>query len=191
MDLERFCVKFFPRTESIKDETIFIPIFHDWIRLKALNGVLIDVADYRHVPDGPGVMLISHEINYSMDHIDGQFGLTAQRKLGLETHHKDRILGLVRAAAAFGSLLEKDSRVGGKITWEGGSFYYMTNDRLHAPNTDESFAAIKSDLEQAAAELYPDQSITVTRVDTDPRARLTAEVRVETSVDISMLAAAT
>ena len=29
--------------------------------------MLIDVADYRHVPAGPGVLLIGHEANYSLD----------------------------------------------------------------------------------------------------------------------------
>ncbi len=190
MDVERFCIKFFPRGDvKIEDEAIFIPIFHEWIRLKSLKGTLLDVADYRHVPDGPGVMLVTHEINYAMDHTDGQFGLYAQRKLGPEPTHKDRILSLVRATATFGALLERDPRIAGHFVLEGGTFHYMANDRLQLPNTDEAFMVIQADLEAAAADLFPGQSVAITRLANDPRSRLTAVLQVEGQVDINTLAA--
>ena len=100
------------------------------------------------------MMLITHEVNYAMDHGNGQFGLYAQRKLGAEPTQKERILGLVRSTATFGALLEADQRVNGKLSLEGGKFYYMSNDRLQAPNTPAAFEALKPDLEAAAAELY-------------------------------------
>ncbi|HEY9670174.1 MAG TPA: hypothetical protein V6D11_01845 [Waterburya sp.] len=190
MDLERFCIKFLARPQTNIDEVALIEIFHEWIRLQKLKGTLIDVADYRHVPNGPGIMLITHEVNYAMDHGDGQFGLYAQRKLGEGETHKDRILGLARATATFGALLESDQRVAGKLSLEGGQFLYMANDRLRAPNTEETFAALKSDLEAAAAELYPEQPVSITRVENDPRDRLTAVVKVENSLDIASLAQA-
>ena len=52
MNIERFCVKFFARPETNLDDAVFIEIFHEWIRLKTLPGILLDVADYRHVPFG-------------------------------------------------------------------------------------------------------------------------------------------
>lgn len=41
-------------------------LFHDWIRVGALDDILVDVADYRHVTRGPGVILIGHECNYQV-----------------------------------------------------------------------------------------------------------------------------
>ncbi|HBB32577.1 MAG TPA: hypothetical protein DDZ80_07055 [Cyanobacteria bacterium UBA8803] len=190
MDLERFCLKFLVRPETTIDETTFIEVFHEWIRLRTLKGTLIDVADYRHVPNGPGVMLITHEINYAMDRGNGELGLYAQRKLGQGETHKERVLELAKATATFGALLESDSRVAGKLRLEGGKFYYMANDRLRAPNTEEAFATLKPDLEAAAAELYPGQNVSITRLDNDARDRLTAVVQVEKSIDISALAQA-
>ena len=188
MNLERFCVKFFATPDTqVDDEAIFIDIFQDWIRLHKLEGVLIDVADYSHVPDGPGVMLISHETNYALDHGDGQFGLYAQRKISEEDTQKERILGLIKSTAAFSQLLEQDQRVDVKLA--GNKFLYISNDRLHGPNTDEGFNAVKSDLEAIAAQLYPGQSVTVTRVENEPSARLTAVVEAQTSVRLSALAA--
>ncbi len=186
MDLERFCIKFFARPKTKLNEVLLIEIFHEWIRLHKLKGTLIDVADYRHVPNGPGIMLITHEINYAMDHGNG-LGLYAQRKLGQEESHKDRIVSLVRSAASFGTLLEQDSRMGGQLTLEGGQFHYMTNDRLHAPNSNEGFDTLKSDLEAAATELYPEQHVSVSRLENDPRDRLTAVIKTGQSMNISAL----
>ena len=188
MALERFCVKFLTRPETNIDETTFIEVFHEWIRLRKLKGTLIDVADYRHVPNGPGMMLITHEINYGMDRSSGQFGLLAQRKLGYETTQKERILGLVRSIAAFGALLESDRKVAGKLSLDGSKFFYIANDRLNAPNTEEAFTALKPDLEAAAAELYPSQTVSVSRLENDLRARLTLIVQVEQPVEIAALA---
>ena len=188
MNLERFCVKFLARPEPTINEDGFIEIFQEWIRDHKLPGTLIDIADYRHVPEGPGMMLITHEVNYAMDHAFGQFGLYAQRKLSSEPTHKERIVGLVKSTATFGALLEADQRVAGKLSLEGGSFYYMSNDRLNAPNTEAAFDALKPDLEAAAAELYPGQTASITRMENDPRNRLTAVVTVQQPVDIGTLA---
>jgi hypothetical protein len=187
MDVERFCLKFFAHADGV-DEASFIPIFHDWIRLKSLPGTLIDVADYRHVPDGPGIMLISHEVNYAMEHGDGQFGLSAQRKLGKAGTHQERIVELARRLARFGALLEADSRLGGALALEGGHFVYRANDRLRVPNTEAAFVAIEPALATAAAELYGDQPVTITRLENDPRERLTVVVQTGAPVALSSLA---
>lgn len=186
MDIQRFCLKFYARPGATIDEAIFIEVFHDWIRRRKLAGVLIDVADYRHVPDGPGVMLITHEINFSMDRTDGRFGLLAQRKLGQGDDHAIRIVELVRSTAAFGALLEKDRRIRGQLSLEGGLFHYMSNDRLLAPNNEESFAKIQPDLAATAAIIYPGQNVSISRWQNDLRDRLTAVVEAG-SVDLKTL----
>lgn len=43
-----------------------VATFHDWIRTHALDEVLVDVADYSHVPGGPGVVLIGNDYTYSV-----------------------------------------------------------------------------------------------------------------------------
>jgi hypothetical protein len=168
------------------DDAVFIDIFHEWIRLKKLGGILLDVADYRHVPEGPGVMLITHEINFAMDYSGGRLGLFAQRKLGQGTTPQARILELVRATVALGARLETDPRLAGKLRLEGGSFEFMSNDRLLAPNTKEAYTALWPDVEAAAAVIYPGRTVLLSRVENDPRDRLT--IRVEAgSVDMSEL----
>lgn len=41
-------------------------VFHEWIRNDSLQDILVDVADYRHVSRGPGVVLVGHECNYQV-----------------------------------------------------------------------------------------------------------------------------
>ena len=43
---------------------------------RAADHMLIDVADYGHVPQGPGVVLVAHEANIYLDRLDGRTGLT-------------------------------------------------------------------------------------------------------------------
>src|SRR5258708_30948979 len=62
------------------DQGEAIAVFHRWIQDRACPEMLIDVADYRHVPNGPGVMLIGHEANYSLDNTKGRLGLLYSRK---------------------------------------------------------------------------------------------------------------
>jgi hypothetical protein len=185
MNLERFCIKFF--AQSNLDDAVFIGIFHEWIRLKKLAGILLDVADYRHVPEGPGIMLITHEINYAMDYTDGQFGLFAQRKLGPGDNHLARLLELIRATATFGALLESDQRINGNLKLEAGKFHYMANDRLIVPNSDDGFAIVQPELETVSAQLYPGQTVSVSRLENDSRGRLTAVIDSGGSVGISDL----
>src|SRR5882762_10312759 len=73
-------VKIFAREPAPVDLGDAIAVFHRWIQERACPELLIDVADYRHVPNGPGVMLIGHEANYSLDTTKGRLGLLYYRK---------------------------------------------------------------------------------------------------------------
>ena len=61
-----------------------IPVFHRWIQQQALPGLLLDVADYRHVPEGPGVVLVAHEAIYGLDQGGGRLGLLYNRRTRLD-----------------------------------------------------------------------------------------------------------
>src|SRR6266513_3157575 len=79
-DLHRVCVKLYAPEPDDGVDTILVPVFHEWIRDRALDLVLVDVADYTHAPDSPGVVLVSHEASFALDRSDGRFGLLAQRR---------------------------------------------------------------------------------------------------------------
>ena len=65
MESSKFSVKFFVQDPStIGEITDLVPLFHSWIQTHALaDHLLIDVADYAHVHNGPGIVLVSEEAN--------------------------------------------------------------------------------------------------------------------------------
>ena len=65
---QQLSVKIFAHDPAAVQPAAFIPIFHRWIQESRLaDRLLIDVADYRHVANGPGVLLIGHEAHYALD----------------------------------------------------------------------------------------------------------------------------
>ncbi len=53
-----------------------IGMFHRFIQRGLVEGLILDVADYRHVPRGPGVILVGHDVDYGVN----AAGLTVTRK---------------------------------------------------------------------------------------------------------------
>ena len=90
MNLQRIQVKYFVKNPDVVDLPAIVPIFHTWIQKASLEGLLIDVADYKHVHEGPGIVLIGHEGDYAMDMGSGRPGLLYIRK------RKEKINGDLR-----------------------------------------------------------------------------------------------
>jgi hypothetical protein len=129
-------------------------VFHSWIQDQKPGELLIDVADYRHVEAGPGVMLIGHEGNYSVDNTDGRLGVRYNRKAALAGSNQDRLKQAARSAITACQRLESEPRLGGKIGFDGQTVEISVNDRLLAPNNGASREALKLDFEQFAQNLF-------------------------------------
>ena len=176
--LQRICVKLYAPEPGVGDQA-FIPIFHEWIRDQAIdNLVLFDVADYAHVPESPGIVLVTHEASFSLDRSDGLFGLLAQRRVNGSDEAADMIATTLRHALQVAAKLEEDPRLAGKLAFDRSRVVIEANDRLRAPNTDEGYRALEPVVSTAIKAVLSDGSPRVTRVDNDPRDRLAAEVRV-------------
>jgi hypothetical protein len=175
MDLHKFCVKFFAVDPSAVRLDAFIPVYHRWIQTQAVEGMLVDVADYGHLPQGPGVVLVAHEADYIMDSMEGPLGLLYSRKTSSGGRLSDRIAQGFRAALGACVKLENEPEFQGRLKFKAGGALFIANDRLNAPNSEEGFQALRSDLGAALAKVYP-SSVEIRRISTDPRARLTAEI---------------
>ena len=60
-NLQRIALKIFLDDASVLEPGDVIPVFHRWIQRQAVDGLLIDVADFPHMPTGPCVVLVAHE----------------------------------------------------------------------------------------------------------------------------------
>jgi hypothetical protein len=145
---------FTERAEGLSPEA-FIAVFHGWIKDKLLPELMIDVANYAHVPKGPGVALIGHGNDYFIDEGDGRLGLLFSRKRSAPDPGA-RVSDTFRRALHAAALLERDPTLavrGARLRFRTDEFLFRINDRLEAPNTDATFAAIKPQLEGFAREL--------------------------------------
>ncbi len=98
MDIGQVNVKFFVENPEAVDLEAFLTIFNNWIQSHATEELLVDVADYRHVFAGPGVVLIGHEANYSLDNAGERLGLLYNRKADVPGTNQERLRQAVRAA---------------------------------------------------------------------------------------------
>jgi hypothetical protein len=146
-DAYRIGIKLFLDPSIKVDLDAVIPVFHKWIQEQQLPGhLLIDVADYSHVHNGPGVVLVAHEANLSIDQADGRPGLYYQTKRPQEnTTFGQRVAGARAAAQAAAELASRD--LGYKFVT--GEMLVRIADRLAAPNTAETFEAVRTDLTRA------------------------------------------
>jgi hypothetical protein len=154
MELQHVNVKLLlANPEEVNLEPL-IPIFHSWIQDQLWGELLLDVADYRHVYSSPGIILIGHEGNYSVDNTDNRMGVRYNRKAALEGSNQDRLRQAAHAALKACASLESDSRLEGKLHFNGQGIEIVINDRLLAPNTAATREAVKAELVPFLQDLF-------------------------------------
>ena len=143
MDLQHIAIKVFVDGDLTVDWEQFINVFHEWTAEQSMPEMMIDVADYRHVPNGPGVVLVGHDADYYMDNTDGQPGLRyvskAKQNLDNAAQVKQAFDRVASACARLEAKLEglKFSRTDVEVT---------INDRAIAPNNDSTRAMLSNEL---------------------------------------------
>jgi hypothetical protein len=154
MDAEKLQVKIFFADGGARPalET-FIPVFHRWIKEHVLNELLVDVANYAHVPKGPGIALIGHGADYFIDEAEGRRGLLHSRKR--ETPPAgERLSDAFRRTLRAAALLENEKNLSEPPRFRTDEFLFRINDRLAAGNNEESFVKIRPQLEAFAGKLF-------------------------------------
>jgi len=188
MEMQHVNVKLLVRDPGDVDLEPLIPVFHSWIQKQVGEGLLLDVADYRHVPEGPGVVLIGHEGNYSVDNTDDRLGVRYNRKAALDGSNQDRLKQAARAALTACQRLEAESRLGGKLRFDGQEMEIFINDRLLAPNNQATREAFKSDFATFLQQLFRGVKFT-TSFSSDTRRLLGVSVKTAEPVRLADLLA--
>lgn len=182
MNVQHINVKFYveqPETVNLAD---FSAVFNSWIQQQRLDELLIDVADYLHVNNGPGIMLIGHEADYSLDNRVGRLGLLYNRKAQLDGTTPEKFAQAVRAALTAAQILEKENG----LKFNGSELQMIVNDRLLVPNTAESFNALESHLKAFFGTLYAEANYLLTH-NADPRERFTVDAKTASSFEVDTL----
>lgn len=188
-ELQRIGLKLFTMDGTSVLPREFVPIFHRWIQTQAVpDQVLVDVADYSHVPDGPGVMLVAHEGNFSIDLGGGRMGLAYNRKTPAKGLLADRLRSLTHTVLAACKRIEDEPSLAGRIHFRGDELEVFANDRLLAPNTPATLAAFRPALAQLTRTLYADTACKVTP-QTDSRERFGVHVKTSAGLNTGDLLA--
>ena len=179
MDLYRLGIKFFGVASQPIEPMEFIPIFHEWIQKQTIeNHLLIDVHNYSHVHDGPGILLVAHEGNFSMERADDRLGLLYYRKQPLDGASEQRLAAFLKPALQGCCLLEEEPSLEGSLRFRTGEFVVVANDRLQAPNDAGTFAKFEPALSGVVRQLTGGAPFKLTPVAANSKERFM--IRVET-----------
>lgn len=183
MNVQHINIKFFiENPDEVKLEE-YAGVFNNWIQRHVMAELLVDVADYIHVHHGPGVILIGHEADYSLDNRLGRLGLLYNRKAALDGLVQEKLTQATRAALTAARLLEKENG----LKFSGQEVQVVINDRLLVPNTPETFTTLEADLREFFETLYGGAEYTLTYQSADPRERFTVSVKATARFEVETL----
>tara|TARA_B100001123_G_scaffold424123_1_gene535226 strand:+ start:207 stop:791 length:585 start_codon:yes stop_codon:yes gene_type:complete len=136
MELYKFGIKFYFKPDIELQVRDYIPEFHRWIQNDAVKDhLLIDVVDYSHIPDGPGIMLIAHEGQFSFDMEYGLPGFMYQRRTEIKGGFHQRLTSVFSTTVHAVKRLQ-ENYPDNSMKLITNKFRFYSNDRLAAENSD-------------------------------------------------------
>ena len=183
--LQRINVKFYLEDpESLSAEEAF-RIFNSWIPTTP-DEVLIDVADYSHLDEGPQTLLVGHEANYSLDNHSAEMGLLYSRKQPADGDLTERLASAFKAALTACQRLEEEPSLAGKVKFRCGDVFLVANDRLNATNDEVGEDTLRAALDPVLTQLFAGTEYSVER-ESAPELRLNLRIRCQTDADAATL----
>lgn len=185
----RIRVKFFSQEPAVVEVATMTPLFHRWIQEHRVEGLLLDVADYKHVQDGPGILLIGHEADYAWDLAGGRPGFVYDRKREWEADAPlaERLRLVLRNGLAGCQALITDLAEPLHFKLDEVEISFL--DRLRMPNEVRVFDAAAAEIRPVLDELYGQDEYRVVRVSGDSRRALTLHVRTQQAPALETLLA--
>lgn len=182
---KRLAIKFnLKQNPSVTPKDI-VPVFQRWIQEHAVEGMLIDVVDYKHVQNGPGVILIADEGDYGYDLADGNIGLKYTRKRFLPDTLQDALRQTFQLAFIAAQHLEDEDGLDG-VEFDFSTAQISFLDRQYYPNTPETFEAIQAQLVKFLLSIYGDD-VSITQSTDDPREVFTVDYQVAHDIDLASI----
>jgi hypothetical protein len=164
----------------------FIPVFHRFIQEDQLEGMLVDVTEYTHVHQGPGVLVIAHEANYGLDEEAGKRGFLYTQKRPVEKSSQAHLATAFRRVLQGCSLLEKEAALGG-LKFDTSHFQVFVNDRAEAPFNSESLGDLENELNPFLSNLLGGEKFHLIP-EKDPQKRVGFEVKASKAETLETLA---
>ena len=161
---QRVGVKVFVEDQEAFDRARMIDVFHRWIQEDRLPGTLVDVHDYTHVPEGPGVLLIAHEWHLRTDEAGGRIGLEYELKREGSGTLAERVRAAIVSVLEAGAALEQDTAGENPVRFATREMVFRFTDRLAVPATERAFDEVTRELEGVLTDFYGGAPIELQRV---------------------------
>ena len=162
--LQRYKLTIFAEPVAAVSAKTIIPVFHKWIREQSIDELLIDVADYTHLPSGPKALLVGHEANLAIEASSDCVGLCYIRKRNVSEQLAQNLISGAKTLVQAAQMLESDSdaMLNGNFTFQTDKLVFSANDRLLAPNTPTIDEALKNTLQTFGKQLHGTKSVSIT-----------------------------
>ena len=178
MELQHVAFKIFVDGELNADWEQFINVFHGWVAAQSMPEMMIDVADYRHVPNGPGVVMVGHEADYYLDNTDGKPGLRFVCKARRDGDNLAQVEHAFQSVSAACARLEQE--ISG-LRFSRTRFQLTVNDRAVAPNNAATRDVLKTELPSILESLFGGAEF---ELDEDPRQLAGAMIQLTSPVEL-------
>ena len=155
MSIQKVVIKIHTHSQSSHNPEDFVATFNDFIVNRSIQGGLIDVADYSHMHNGLGVLLTTHEANWSFDEQYNQPGIMVVEKGFAANPVSERFTQWLDSIIKVCKTIEETPRHKG-IKFDYQSISLVLNDRSEKAGSLED---LKTIFEQAVKELYDSNEI--------------------------------
>ncbi|MDE0106223.1 MAG: hypothetical protein OXJ37_19555 [Bryobacterales bacterium] len=135
-DLQRIDVKLLLDCPPDPDLDQFLVIFDRWRKADDHPADWVDLADYAHMPGGPGILIAGKRDTFSVNLNPPGPGLLTSVRRGLEGSLEDRFREALRRAREFNAAVMAEPEFPAEFSVLEGAWEIYVNDRLGFPNTD-------------------------------------------------------
>ncbi|MDE0102540.1 MAG: hypothetical protein OXN89_09180 [Bryobacterales bacterium] len=173
IDLQRIDVKLLLNAPAEPDLDPFLVIFDRWRKVTDHPSDWVDLADYAHMPAGPGILIAGKRDTYSVNLNPPGPGLLTSVRRGLSGSLSERFREAFRRASDLNAAVLAEPEFPKEMAPIDGAWEIFANDRLLCPNTNEMDSVVRPEL---AAALGVDPA--TLRRHSDPVGRLGYSLRI-------------
>ncbi len=189
---KRIALRFEIRTPESVDLDMVTPVFHRWIQEQKLTPMMIDVADYKHVQEGPGIIMLGHTEDFGIDNgvshgsdVQGFYYVRKHTRLSDTLPLRSRLQEIWDRALQTGAMLEEDSGLSLEIN--PARILLTIQDRLVYPFTREALTAVREEIAQFFTEVFGSGSVSLSHQEPDIRYPMTWQIAVDAELSLSDL----
>ncbi|MDA1190296.1 MAG: hypothetical protein O3A46_01285 [Candidatus Poribacteria bacterium] len=170
-DLKRIDIKLYIANPDAVVWEDYLRIFTEW--RDENRAEWLDIADYFHVPAGPGALLVGKTCHISVDNRHNRPGILYSLRGTVSGSTQERIAESLRKTLEYTNKLQQHDNC--PLTVNTDEIDFIVNDRMNFPNDAASYNAIKSDLAAAIEDVFG-KGATFTQ-NSSPTERLTVHIK--------------